>query len=134
MGYRKTLLLEIPMPDSDAPEELRKAVEHLRQAQDLMIHGRYREAVGACRDVLDSLGAGLADEQDQPPEAVRGWFEGTRGLDKAGRVRLARRALKVLTHPARHADEVSARHEWGPVDAMSIVTATAALMRLATQD
>ena len=52
MGYRRTLLLEIPMPDQDAPEQLRQAVEYLRQAQDQMLHGKYREAVGACRDRL----------------------------------------------------------------------------------
>lgn len=126
MGYRKTLLLEIPMPASDAPEQLRQAVEHLRQAQDLVMHGRYREAVGACRDVLESLDTALGDATAAAPDNQRDW-------DKACRVRHVRRALKVLTHPARHADEVSAQHEWGPEDAATIVTVTAALLRLATQ-
>jgi len=112
MGYRKTLLLEIPMPAADAPEQLRQAIEHLQQAQDLMMHGRHREAVGACRDVLDQMDAALNDEQDIP-DAVKGWLNHTREMDKAARIRLVRRALKSLTHPARHADEVSARVEWG---------------------
>lgn len=127
MEYRKTLLLEVPMPATDAHEGLRQAVEHLRQAQDLLMHGRYREAVGACRDVLESLDTALGDAAAAVPDNQRDW-------DKACRVRNLRRALKVLTHPARHADEVSAQHEWGPEDAASIVTATAALLRLATQD
>lgn len=134
MGYCRTLLLEIPMPGQDAPEELKQTVEHLRQAQDLMMRGKHREAVGACRDVLESMGVALADEQGQTPEAVRSWFEGTHEMDKAARVRLVRRALKILTHPARHADEVSAGHEWGPEDAKAIVTATAALVQLTAQD
>jgi len=127
MGYRKTLLLEVPMPPADAPEQLRQVVEHLWHAQDSMMHGRYRESVGACRDVLESMDVALVDANTTAPGDQRTW-------DKATRVRQVRRALKVLTHPARHADEVSTQHEWGPEDAASIVTATAALLRLATQD
>jgi hypothetical protein len=126
MGYRRTLLLEIPMPAQDAPEGLTQAVEHLREAQDLMMHGRYRDAVGRCRDVLESLDGALGDSGVTAPSDQRDW-------DKACRVRHARKALKVLTQPARHADQVSTQHEWGPEDAASVVTAIAALLRLATQ-
>jgi hypothetical protein len=133
MGYRKTLLLEIPMPADDAPEELKQAVEHLRHAQDLMIRGEYRDAVGACRDVLQQMDTVLGDESDIPTP-VRDWLNHTHEMDKAARVRLVRRALKSLTQPARHADLASTRVEWGPVDARAIVTIAAALMQLAAED
>jgi hypothetical protein len=126
MGYRKTLLLEVPMPSADAREQFQQAIEHLREAQDLMMRGKYRDAVGRCRDVLESLETALGDATTAAPDNQRDW-------DKACRIRNVRRAFKVLTHPARHADQVSTQHEWGPEDAASVVTATAALLRLAAQ-
>lgn len=131
MGYRKTILLEIPVPGDGASPQLPEAAKYLQTAQTHMLRGHFRDAVGACRDVMESLSSALNDERAQPPEAIKSWFEGTRSLDKEERLRIVRRALKILTHPARHVDEVSASIEWGPTDARSAIIIAAALLDLA---
>lgn len=128
MGYQRTLLLEIPVPDADHRPELGSAVELLSRSQRLIAEGQYTEAVGICRDVLEEITRALKDE-NVPDVAVAGLFEQTRQMNKAERLRLLRRAAKVLTHPARHRDEVAAAIEWSRIDAASIVTMTAALIQ-----
>lgn len=127
MGYRETLLLEMPMPGENGLPRMGQAVEHLRNAQNMLMTGRYREAVGACRDVLESLDASLGDANANLPSDQRTWT-------KAQRVVHARRGLKALTHPARHADEVAARIEYDSLDAKAVLAMTAALVRLALAD
>jgi hypothetical protein len=45
MGYQERLLLEVPVPDVQAPPELRDAVNLLARAQDAIARGDYRDAV-----------------------------------------------------------------------------------------
>ncbi len=131
MGYRQTMLLEIPVPSDEVSLQLPEAAEHLQTAQTHMLQGHFRDAVGACRDVMESLSVALNDERDQPPETIKSWFEGTRAMGKEERLRIVRRSLKILTHAARHADEVSTSIEWGPTDARVAIIMAAALLQLA---
>jgi hypothetical protein len=130
MDYRQTMLLEIPVPRDDTGPQLPEAAKHLQTAQTHMLRGHFRDAVGACRDVMESLSAALNDEGDQLPEVIKSWFEGTRSMGKEERLRIVRRAIKILTHPARHADEVSTSIEWGPTDARAAIIMAAALLHL----
>jgi len=134
MGYQRTLLLEIPMPGEKDIPQFQKAAEYLQTSQTHMLRGHFRDAVGTCRDVLELISSGLNDEIDQPPDVIKSWFESTREMDKGARLRLVRRSLKILTHPARHADEVSTSFEWGPTDAIGAVMMTAALFQLAAEN
>jgi hypothetical protein len=77
---------------------------------------------------LEEVTRALKDENG-PDVPVAGLFEQTRQMNKADRLRLLRRAAKVLIHPARHRDEVAAAIEWSRIDASSIVTITAALLQ-----
>ncbi|MEW6683522.1 MAG: hypothetical protein AB1451_11470 [Nitrospirota bacterium] len=131
MGYRKTILLEIPVLEDDVNPQFPQAAEYLQTAQTHMLRGHFRDAVGACRDVMESLSTVLNDDGVQPPEAIKSWFEGTRAMGKEERLRIVRRALKILTHPARHADEVSTAIEWGPADARGAIVMAAALLNVA---
>lgn len=131
MGYRQTMLLEIPVPGDEVSPQLPEAAKHLQTAQTHMLRGHFRDAVGACRDVMESLSTALNDERDQLPEAIKSWFEGTRSLGKEERLRIVRRAFKILTHPARHADEVSTSIEWGPTDARAAIVMAATLLGVA---
>ncbi len=133
MGYRKTILLEIPVPGEDISPKLTKAAGHLQIAQKHMLQGHFRDAVGACRDVLESLSVELKDEKGQTPEVIQSWFEGTREMSKDERLRLIRKAFKIFTHPARHADEVSTSMEWGPTDARTAIMMAGALLQLAVE-
>ncbi len=125
IGFRRVMLFELPVPDASSSPQLATAVDHLSKAQQAYGRGEYREAVGACRDVLESLSEALRDKDAVSKED----FENLRDKDKAARLRLLRRALIVLTHPARHADEVSAAIEWQRIDAFSILSMVAALVQ-----
>jgi hypothetical protein len=130
IGYKRTMLLEIPIAGDEVSPLFAEAREHLQIAQTHLLSGHYRDAVGACRDVMEALSSALSDEADQTPEEIKTWFEGTRSMGKEKRIRLIRRALKVLTHPARHVDEVTTTIEWKPVDARATIVMTAALLQL----
>jgi hypothetical protein len=49
-------------------------------------------------------------------------FTNTRAMDKADRLRLLRRAFRVVTRPARHRDDVSVAIDWSRTDAACAVS------------
>jgi hypothetical protein len=49
-------------------------------------------------------------------------------MTKADRLRVPRRALKLVMHPARHRDEVSVLIDWSRIDATQLITMTAAFI------
>lgn len=132
VGYARILLLELPLPEGDVRPEFLAATKHLASAQKEMELGHYREAVGACRDVLEAVSAALDDRDDQDEE-FKPLFEKTREKDKAARLRVVRRALKVLCHPARHADPLSARIDWDRLDAFGMIAMTGTVIRWSAQ-
>lgn len=132
LGYGKVMLMEIPVPDASNSPELATAVTHLANAQQAMARGHYREAVGSCRDCLESLSVALGDNDSQDT-AFQPMFDRVRELDKPGRIRLVRRATKLLTHPARHADADAARIDWDRADAEGVIAVVAALVQLAAR-
>lgn len=68
MGYRRTLLIEVPVPSDGRPAGLVQAVELLGKAQEHILHGRDRDTVAACRVVLEAIAAALGDtEQGDSP-------------------------------------------------------------------
>lgn len=131
LGYSRIMLLEIPIPDSNGLPEVATSVTHLSNAQQAMARGDYREAVGLCRDSIDALSLALGDQDDQDA-VLKPLFAGSRQMDKATRLRVLRRAAQLFTHPARHADEVSAQIEWNRLDAQTIVSIVAALLQEAS--
>ncbi len=130
LGYSRIMLLEVPIPDSQERPELAQAVSDLAGAQQALIQGHYREAVGQCRDVLESLGLALKDSDEHSPQ-IDALFTGSRSMDKAARLRVLRQAAKLVTHPAKHRDEVTAEIEYGRVDAVSLIAIAAALLPMA---
>jgi hypothetical protein len=128
LGYRKIMLLEIPeLAESLAPE-LTEAVAYIAKAKEDLQRGEYREAVGCCRDVLESLSTAMGDSDAQDTE-FQVFFRDVRSKDKAARLRLVRRAMKILCHPARHANEVATQIEWNRTDATVVITMIAALLQ-----
>jgi hypothetical protein len=123
MRYAETMLIELPAGDGHPA---------LAIAQKAIGLGHYREAVGACRDVLEALSINLGERNDKDPEFAP-LFANSREKDKEARLRTLRRALIIMTHPARHSDEVSARFEWDREDATAAIAMTAAVMRWQTQ-
>lgn len=121
VSYRKTLLLEIPVPPKQRSPELAAASAELERAQKAIERGDYRDAVGYCRDVMENILRALKDT-----DLID--FTNTRSMDKADRLRLLRRAFRTFTHPAKHSDDVAVAIEWNRVDAVSAISISAALL------
>ncbi len=49
------LLLEIPMPFIDPPDEIKLALDNLRRAQTLLFEGHYPDCIINCRKSIDTL-------------------------------------------------------------------------------
>lgn len=129
MGYGRFILIEVPAPDAASRPELAKAAEALRLAEDAVRRGEWREAVGRCRDVFEAVETAKSDKQ-----AVDGAFAAPNGKNQRDltfdeRLLAVRKALKLLTHPARHYDESTIDYEWRGEDAYAMVAMTAALIR-----
>lgn len=127
LGYQRTLLIEVPVPDAAAQPELAEAVRLLGDAQGHMLAGRDREAVGALRDVLEAVARALGDDDKDDP-VVNELFANQKTLTKAQRLRVVRRALKLVTHPARHRDQVAVGIDWGRLDSAQMIAMVAAFV------
>lgn len=127
LGYQKSLLLEVPMADPSEFPEMARALEHLSEAQAAIVRGGagYREAVGLCRDTLESLREALSDSLAEDAA----WQKRSREMeemDKAERLLLVRRALWRLTSGARHPP-----FQWDRGEALAVLAMVAAVVRLA---
>jgi len=128
MGYQRTLLVEVPIPDPDAQPELADAVALLAQSQGHLQLGHDRDAVGSLRDVLEQVKLAFGDDDTIDPDLNRVLFADSRSMTKGERLRVLRRALMLVTHPARHRDEVSVAIDWSRIDATQMITMTAAFV------
>jgi len=127
IGYRKTLLLEIPVPTGETNPAFTEAAKFLESAQKQMLLGNYREAVSACRDVLESMNRFLNDENGstQPSKRKR---------NKLERVSAIRTSLHDLTSAAKHADETTSLIEWNLADARASISMAATLLQWANEE
>ncbi len=99
LGYRKTILIELPLAGRpEVPEELRDAILHLDEARVLRNHESYRKAVHTCRQAIDALlgeGKGKATWCETHLAPVI-------GPEKAKMVDDSLRALRPLLTDASH--------------------------------
>ncbi|HEY3489826.1 MAG TPA: hypothetical protein VGK27_06870 [Candidatus Deferrimicrobiaceae bacterium] len=127
LGYAELLLLEVPVPNSNIHPEFSKAVKHLEKAHRFMMQGYWRDAVGTCRNVLESLRVALGERKYKDP-TTDPWFANLREKSKDERLEIIRKALEVYTHPAHHADENAAGIEWDRTDAVAMLSILSALL------
>jgi hypothetical protein len=132
IGYRKTLLLEIPLLPEEINPAFGNAIQHLQNAQTQMLQGHWRNTVSECRDVLESISVALADKNEQTPEVLKSWFSDTQNMNKDQRIRLMRRAFTVLTNASKHADNNAASIEWSPTDAKMALSMAASLLQMSS--
>lgn len=125
MGYQERLLLELPVPSSNAPEDLARAVDDIRNAQQSMISGEYRDVVAKCRHALELLDHVLASSESELPPFS--WQPST-DEDHNARLRRLRTSLKNVTHPAHHSDARSGGIEYTRRDAVLALSMTVALL------
>jgi len=90
--------------------------------------GHDRDAVGSLRDVLEQVMLAFGDDDAIDPDLNRILFDRSRSMTKGERLRVLRRALMLVTHPARHRDQVSVAIDWSRIDAIHMITMTAAFV------
>lgn len=124
-GYRRLLIVEVAIPfeGSDA-----QGGPHmfLSQANKAMRDGRWRDCVSACRDALEQLAPADGFGQ-QEEKLVNDLLGKSKSWDKDQRFMAIRKALTIVTHAAKHADEITAGIQWDRVDAQSVVAITSLL-------
>lgn len=133
MGAGRTMLIEVAEPDAERFPAMAEAVRHWRQAWGAYQRRDPSEAVGDCRLALEALMQALEDRDTAPVDAiynaeVQALFQGQNAMTKEERLRLVRRALRVLCHPPHHVDKVSAAINWERKDAEFVLSAVAALL------
>lgn len=124
MGYRKTLLLELPIPQGDEGSVPQR---HLDTARSHMLRGHYEDAVASCRKALEGWTTQRAEG-----EAVRKAREtkrtASRSLTLFDRELLLRDAATNFADLAHHADEVASAESYSRDDAAMMMAITAAIL------
>jgi len=128
MEYRRSVLLEVPVPNAQASPALFKAVAALERAQLAHQRGEYRDSVAACRDVLEELATALqeSDIADSRPPSLP---DNRNSWTKEHRWENLRDALRILTHAAKHADQYTSGIAWNRADATTAIAIVAAELR-----
>ncbi len=123
--YAQGFLLQVPkFTNRDSARALR-ASDDLEKAIKDMTEGRYREAIAACRDTLETAYGN--EDKDRHPEleySVKGLSE----ADKGARFWLARRGVWAVAHAAKHRDEATRDIEWERRDAQALILMLSALL------
>lgn len=123
--YAQAFLLQVPKFTSQQTPAAARARKGLEKAISEMAEGRYREAIAACRDVLETAyGANDKDRHPGLEYRVAGMSEAT----KEERFWLARRGVWAVSHAAKHHDETTRDLEWQRRDAQAVILMLSALL------
>lgn len=125
-GYRKVLLLEVPVPQADRDRD-DVAAKHLVSAQSHLLQGHYAEAVASCRLALEAW-----TSQREEAGAIASARELQRATPKAlslqQRELLIRHAVSNFAHLAHHAEDVAAPERFDRGSARMMIGLTASLL------
>ncbi len=128
VGYLDRLIVAVELP-IDAPEQIRKAVQHVRAAHQHLIAGRYTDAVGVCRLAMESL---HPFTDDATAKAIRGAFAGPeetrRKMTVCQRAELVRLAVHHFAHPAHHEEHGKPAEVYSRQDALFVLSAAAGIV------
>jgi L-serine deaminase len=67
----------------------------------------------------------FGDDDRVPADLERALFANSKSMSRAERLRVLRRALNLVTHPAQRRDQVAAAIDWSRIDAAQMITMTA---------
>lgn len=128
VGYLDRLIVAVDLPVA-APEQMRTAVQRVRDAHQHLIAGRYTDAVGACRLAMESLHR-LTD--DATAKAIRAVFaeskETREKMPLGQRAELVRLAVHHFTCPAHHEEPGKPAEVYSRQDALFILSAAAGVV------
>jgi hypothetical protein len=118
----RILLLEIPMPYTDAPAKPHAVEGHLRQAQKRFVDGNYGDCVSECRKATEEL--------EQPAQkgvlARLARREDREAMDRDDRGHAILAAIQNYTHLAMHSASKGGAADFNRADAKLILSLTAA--------
>lgn len=123
-GFNKTVLLEIPILETD---ELGIASSHIKEAQSALIQGRYADVVARCRDALDTLISKL----DCPWEKAVN-HESRKQMTVEESFRLSWGTARQITHATHHRNNM--KSEFTRPMAQYVLGATCLALSLASKE
>lgn len=133
MGYRASLLFEVPVPaETDGP--LREAVRLLNAAEEDYRANRNSDAIGDCRKALEELAAALDGEAFKKAKEL--YAKGAREENRPNRLDMTveqrflmlHEILRYVTHLAPHARPPGPGYDYGRRDAAAVIALTAVLL------
>ncbi len=124
--YAQGFLIQVPVLSDTSSIAAVKASKDLRLAVSEMTSGRYRAAVAACRDALES--AYGASDKDRYPELGYS-VPGIREASKEERFWTLRRGAWAVANAAKHSDEETRDIEWERRDAQALILSVSALLQ-----
>lgn len=98
------VLIEIPMPVTDVPEQWKPIIGDLLEAQRHLHRGEYTAVVSSCRKVVQELGQMLYSDQDWSRATLDRLSNDRRNMTKEQREAAVIATIRHLTHLAAHAE------------------------------
>jgi hypothetical protein len=127
LGYIDLLLLSIEIPLSDGPSEYMTAIQHIRDAHDDLIAGRYDAVVRRARLAMDAIDA-VVSSDGRRNDAITIFADRERRSKMPKRLRsdLVQIAIRHYAHLGHHVDSAGSVELFSRHDAQFIVAAAAA--------
>lgn len=124
--YARGFLVQVPVLSPTETAAATRAAKSLEHAVTEMMHGRYRAAIGACRDALETAYGG--SDKDLYPELEYS-VSGIREATKEQRFWLIRRGAWSVANAAKHNDDETRDIDWGRSDAQALILTLSALLQ-----
>ncbi len=133
MNYGEFLLFEIPLPKDAVHEEIKAAIDLLKQAQNHYLLGNYEDVVSTCRKAIESFNHGR-NETEKLSEAVNIYSTNKRNMSKKQRALFIREALRHFTHLAHHVSDTGEAVSFTRNEAGLALGMTAALLSFSLEN
>lgn len=124
--YAQGFLVQVPILPPSETAAATRAAKSLEHAATEMMHGRYRAAISACRDALETAYGG--SDKDLYPELEYS-VSGIREATKDQRFWLIRRGAWSVANAAKHNDDETRDIDWGRSDAQALILTLSALLQ-----
>lgn len=125
-GYAQAFLIQVPVLSDPSSIAAVRASKDLQRAVSEMTAGRFRAAVAACRDALESA-YGASDKDKYPGLGYA--VPGIREAGKEERFWTLRRGAWAVANAAKHSDEETRAIEWERTDAQALILSVSALLQ-----
>lgn len=126
VNFRKTLLIELAIPDSSVNPEMERAVEYFNDAQRRFLEGDNRQAVECLRQSLAAI-VGADPTEEEGSDDISSDLKRARSTEApySDRIELVRRALKLLSDLGGHPKVEETR----PREARAAITMVCGLLQ-----